>query len=94
MKVIHKEKILLDRRHHTYNLPDNTRIIDFQPDPNESDVFWFWYVRDASYDSENTDYTLTIVGTGWDFPDNYEHLKTVHEDSYVWHLLEVLDESP
>ena len=86
MKKVYKYPVKWGRDHEaSVELPHLAwnNIIDFEFQGSE---LYLWAIVDPKAPTENI--TLEIYGTDWEIKnaDELTHLKTVHVNSFVWHI--------
>ena len=73
------------------NMPCFADILDCQIQHGR---ICLWAVVDP--DKDNLSRRFEVFGTGWDLPyrfaSRYNHLKTVQDGQFVWHVFEVIGE--
>jgi hypothetical protein len=85
MNIIYKYLVKWDRvSKTTAEVCIDSRIIDFGFQGNE---LYLWAIVDTAY-TETKEIELEIYGTCWeiDKPNELKHLKTLQQDSCVWHI--------
>ena len=48
-----------------------------------------WILVDTDPNDFAIKRTFEIVGTGWETPDNYNYVGTYQQGEFVWHIMEV-----
>ncbi len=91
VKKIYKYKLSSHIGVQGIQMPWDADILDLQI---QNGHLCIWAVVDPS--KENLMRKFEVFGTGWDLPyrfiDRYEHLKTVQDGGFVWHVFEVVGE--
>jgi hypothetical protein len=67
------------------NVPKDSKVLhfDFQ---NDKPHVWLEVITDGDHFYPTEDIFFSIVGTGFHVPDKHEHIGTVQQGPYVWHL--------
>jgi hypothetical protein len=78
-KYVFNSKLFDEKKLH---LPKYSTPVHFEID----DVYLTIWVQISSY-QETEDMFFRVVGTGWEYEDEWFHAMTLRQGPYIWHLL-------
>ncbi len=70
----------------TFVFPFHTEVLHFECINGEFFI-WVTAILKTKYEIQDVEHIYQIVGTGWEFTENWYHQGTTIEEGYVWHLL-------
>lgn len=84
MKTIYKYKIDRFDATTTIELPESAEVLHCAIQYGE---YCIWVRLDT--DAPRIKRSFTVVGTGWEIEDDMNHISTIQDGAFVWHIFEV-----
>lgn len=71
----------------TLSLPTGSTVVHFAA---QCDNLYVWILMNKIDVIQKVNVEFYVAGTGWDVGDNFQHIKSCQQGSYVWHLFKCL----
>lgn len=88
MKTVWKFQVPIDGQAHSFQVPRSAELAHVGMQTRGAVMVWLVVYTEAPIEEMK----LRVFGTGQEIPEPWEHVGTVQDDEFVWHVFEEISE--